>query len=146
MQQQENFRWSNRVSKRTKQPRDFFRRGGLLEMTNEAGIDQPFALEQRNLRELGSFTEEKLLHLFFHHLHRIRVERIQTVFVHDHLGMFDPHFPRLFGDVFVNAFAQIAFPGNPIKPLHFFSKFYALHHSRSRFRRAGNARWTAVTA
>ena len=55
----------------------------------------PWPSAERSPGQLRAFAEEELLHLFFHDLLRLRIERIQPVLVHQHLGVLDPHFPAL---------------------------------------------------
>jgi hypothetical protein len=95
--------------------------------------------------EARAFAEEELLHLLFHDFLRVGIERVQAVFVHDHLGVLEPHLPGFSGDVFVDALAEFPFPGNAIKAGHLAPEFHAFHHAdilaggRSR-----NCRWLRV--
>src|ERR1700690_171432 len=78
---------------------------------------------------LRAVAEEKLLHLLFHDFLRVGVHGIEAEFVEQHLGMVHPHFPGILGDVFVNALANFALPGNAVEPGQLFSEFHALHHA-----------------
>src|SRR5713226_228224 len=49
--------------------------------------------------------------------------------------MLDPQLPGFLGNVFVNALAQLAFPGDAIEAGHFVAELDALHHARARLGR-----------
>ena len=80
----------------------------LARLTFASLRDVPFG-------EFGAFAEEKLFHLLFHDFLRIGVEGIQAVLIHDHFRVLEPHFPGVFGDIFVDALADFALPGNAVE-------------------------------
>src|SRR5579871_901229 len=90
------------------------------------------------LRQLGALAEEKLLQLLFHDLLRLRVEGIQAVLVHQHLGIFDPHLPRLGRDVLIDSLADLAFPRHALEPGHVFPELHAVHHALAGLGRRGS--------
>src|ERR1700726_1096249 len=81
------------------------------------------------LRQLCALAEEELLHLFFHDFLRLRVERIQTVLIHDHLRVLDPERPCLFRDVLEDALAEFPLPRHSVKPFHLPPELYAYHRA-----------------
>ncbi len=65
--------------------------------------------------ELGTLTEEELLHLFFHNFLGVGIEGIKTIFVHHHFGVLDPELPGVLGNIFEHALAELAFPRRAIE-------------------------------
>src|SRR5271165_3537840 len=53
-----------------------------------------------------TFAKEVLFHLLEQEFLGLRISEVETVFVHDHLHLLDPHFPGVLGDVFVDALAE----------------------------------------
>src|ERR1700733_13055090 len=77
-------------------------------------------------RQGGSFTEEILFHLLQEKLLCFGVAQVQTIFIHDHLHLLDPHPPRLLRDVFVNALAErVAVKRRFVQARHLLSEFHA---------------------
>src|SRR5580704_8674601 len=94
-------------------------------------------LRHETFGELGAFAEEKLVQLLFHDFQRLRIEGIQTVLIHDHLGMLNPELPGFLGDVVIDTLTELALPRYAVEPFHLSAKFDALYHARSGLRRRG---------
>ena len=98
-----------------------------------------------SLRQLCAFAEEELFHLLPHDFLRVRIDGVQTVLIHEHLGVLDPERPGFFRDIFEDPFAELSLPGNAIKAGHFFAELDA-HHSASPERGGGGFRRFRYTA
>src|SRR5215469_18615510 len=87
-------------------------------------------------RKRRALTEEVLLHLLNQKFLSFPGTKVQTVLVHQHFHMLNPHAPGLFRDVFVNTLAQrVPLKRNFVEAWHLALKFYAIHHSRRGGRR-----------
>jgi len=72
-------------------------------------------------RQRRALAEEIIFHLLQQKFLRFLGTQVQPVLVHDHLHLFQPHLPRLFGDVFVDSLAQgVVIEGSLVQARHFF--------------------------
>jgi len=70
-------------------------------------------------RQRRALSEEVLLHLLQKKFLCLGRTQVEAVLVHEHFHVLDPHSPRLFRDVLINALAErMAFEWNFIQPFH----------------------------
>jgi hypothetical protein len=96
-------------------------------------LEYSLLLPRRNVvrRQGGAFSEEVLLHLLEEEFLSFRSTKIETVLVHKHFHVLDPHAPRLFRDVVIDALPErMAFEGNLLQPFHFALEFDAENSPR----------------
>src|SRR5579875_3510641 len=82
------------------------------------------------LRRLGARSEQELLHLRLEELPRLRLDRRQAVFVDEHRLMLQPARPRLFGNVLIDALAELAGIGRAVEARRLAPQIGAMNHSR----------------
>src|SRR5438128_3372603 len=83
-------------------------------------------------RQRRSLAEEVLLGLVEEDLVRLLAAAGQTVLVHDHLEMLQPHLPGFLRDVVVDALAQLVVEGLVLQAGQLPLELLALHHPRHR--------------
>ena len=80
-------------------------------------------------RHIGAGAKKMCFHLFGKIFARRGIGQVQAIFVHQHLLMLEPRFPRFLGDVFINPPAEFPWIRREIEPLAFAAELYAVHCS-----------------